>query len=185
MNQTSFVPRLVITGAPASGKTVFFERLRDLSEFSGFVFFDELARQLLRETPSYRGRWPEFHREIYRRQVAREDAVAGRPFISDRGTVDTFAFHPETVRDVGTTLAAEYARYTGVVQLGSAAGLGDAFYPTDDIRRETVDEALAIEAAIKRVWEPHPGYHYVAAEESLDGKYRRFETIVRALAKEK
>ncbi len=185
MSTVARVPRLVITGAPASGKTVFFERLRHVKEFSGYVFFDELARRLLEETPSYRGRWAEFHREIYRRQTEREQAIAGRPFVTDRGTVDAFAFHPETVADVGTTLEAEYARYTGVIQLGSSAGLGEAYYPTDEIRRETIDEAMAIEAAISRVWSPHPAYRFVPAEPSLEEKYRRFETIALALAKEK
>lgn len=184
MNGTASFPRLVITGAPASGKTLFFERLKNVPEFHGFVFFEELARQLLMETPSYRSRRAEFHREIYRRQTAREATAAGRPFVSDRGTIDAFAFHPETIRDVGTTLEAEYGRYTGVIQLGSAALLGRDYYPTDEVRQESIDEALAIEAAIRRVWEPHPGYRFVAAVVSLEEKYRAFETIARSFTKE-
>ncbi len=183
MSNASPIVRLVITGAPASGKTVFWERLKDVPEFSGFVFFEELARRLLIETPSYRNRWAEFHREIYRRQVAREEAADGRSFVTDRGTVDAFAFHPETAGDVGTTLEAEYERYTAVIQLGSSAALGREYYPIDEVRNETIEQALAIEAAIRGVWEPHPGYRYVPAETAFEEKYRRFETIARALAK--
>jgi len=183
MSNSFHCVRLVITGAPASGKTVFWERLKNVPEFSGFVFFEELARRLLIETPSYRSRWAEFHREIYRRQVAREDAVIGRSFVTDRGTVDAFAFHPETVRDVSTTLETEYQRYTAVIQLGSSAALGREYYPIDEVRNETIEQALAIEAAIRRVWEPHPAYRYVSAESAFEEKYRRFETIARTLAK--
>ena len=64
--------RIVITGAPASGKTLFFERLKNNLMFSEFVFFEELARQLLLENNDYRNNWDLFHIEIYKRQVARE-----------------------------------------------------------------------------------------------------------------
>ena len=96
--------QIVLTGAPGSGKTALIERLRSDSAFGNFLFFDELARELLKQNPDYRTRWAEFHREIYRRQVGRENDAAGRPFITDRGTVDAFAFHPETLKEVGTTL---------------------------------------------------------------------------------
>ena len=96
--------RIVITGAPGSGKTKFIDRLRDDAAFGDFVFFEDLARHLLTQKPEFRTRWAEFHREIYRSQIGREESVAGRPFITDRGTVDAFAFHPETLTEVGTTL---------------------------------------------------------------------------------
>ena len=176
-------PHIVITGAPASGKSVFFERLKADPAFAGFTFFDELARRLLSEDPSYRGRWGEFHREIYRRQTERENALAGdRPFITDRGTVDAFAFHPETMRDVDTDLESEYARYTGVVQLGSSAALGERYYPTDDVRNESTGEALHIETAIASIWGAHAGYRFVEADPSLETKWIIFLAIVTDLA---
>ncbi|UCD65244.1 MAG: AAA family ATPase, partial [Candidatus Zixiibacteriota bacterium] len=49
-------PRIVITGAPASGKSELIERLKEEPSLGEFVFLEEIARQLLKEDPSYRGR---------------------------------------------------------------------------------------------------------------------------------
>ena len=172
------IARIVITGAPASGKSEIIQRLKALPAFSDFVFFDELARRLLEDNPAYRHDWAQFHIEIYRRQVAREDAISGRPFITDRGTADAFAFHPEAMQAVGTTLAKEHQRYTSVIQLGSAAALGEQYYRTDSIRNESIPEALAIERAITEVWQNHPAYHFVPAVTDMDEKFSRcLETL--------
>lgn len=170
--------RIVITGAPASGKTACFERLKQDTRFEGFEFFDELARRILTEQPSFRSDWPAFHRAIYRRQVERETKAAGRSFVTDRGTVDAFAFHPEAMADAGTSLAREYARYTLVVQLGTAAALGEAYYHCDDIRNETIGQALEIEAAIKRVWQGHPRYYFVEAQIDFEAKFHSLVTRI-------
>lgn len=175
-------PRIVITGAPASGKTKCFERLQDDERFCRFLFFEELARLLLEEDPSYRDRWAEFHREIYRRQVIREEVAGDQPFISDRGTVDAFAFHPQTLNEVRTTVEREFARYTAVFQLGSAARLGPEYYHSDDVRNESIEEALRIEQAIADVWRDHPGYHFIDATVDFEEKYARaHELIVKEL----
>lgn len=174
--------RIVITGAPASGKTEMFDRLASDRRFRAFAFLPELARQLLIDNPGFRTDREAFHREIYRRQVAREEEVAGRDFVTDRGTVDAFAFHPETAHLVNTTITHEYKRYDSVVHLGSAAGLGDEFYRTDSVRQETIEEALAIEKAIKSVWSDHPGYHFLPALENYEHKHREFNALVARLA---
>ena len=166
--------RIVVTGAPASGKSDFIERLKLEKELAGFIFFEELARAILSASPHFRNDWPGLHREIYRRQIEREGAVSDKPFVTDRGTVDAFAFHPETMADVGTTLEREYRRYTTVIQLGSAAALGELHYRQDDIRHETPAEALEIEQAIRAVWECHPGYSFIPASENLEEKYDLF-----------
>jgi predicted ATPase len=165
------IPRVVITGAPASGKTEFIHWIRDSGRFQDFVFFDELARALLLEDPAYRQKWHEFHREIYSRQIQREDLCTGRPFISDRGTVDAFAFHPETMAAVGTTLEREYQRYTLVVHLGTTAGLESHLYCNDSVRHETAAEAMEIEHALNRAWSGHSAYHFVPPRRLLKEKF--------------
>ncbi len=175
------IPKIVITGAPASGKTEVWKRLQEETEFASFLFFEELARRLLEENPAYRENWQQFHLEIYRRQVAREDANPDRPFITDRGTVDAFAFHPETMLRVGTTLDREYRRYTGVIQLGSSAALGEEFYQQDNIRTETIGEVLAIEKSIRHVWARHPRYRFIPAEPNFEKKYLTCLTILREM----
>jgi predicted ATPase len=175
------IARIAITGAPASGKTKCLERLKADRVFVDFVFFDELARQLLQHDPGLRMKPTTFHREIYRQQTAREDAITGRPFITDRGTVDAFAFHPETLGDVGTTLEQEYARYTGVILLGSAARLGEAQYKVDDVRTESITDALIIEDALVRVWRQHPKYHFVEATSDWDEKFLYCRSLISQL----
>ncbi|MBI5266051.1 MAG: ATP-binding protein [candidate division Zixibacteria bacterium] len=174
-------PRIVITGAPASGKTEFVERLKAEPPFGGFVFFDELARRLLRDHPRYRHEPMAFHTEIYRRQTEREAETGERPFVTDRGTLDAFAFHPEAMAAVGTSREREYARYTAVIQLGSAAVLGERYYRRDEIRRESPDEALAIERAIRDVWGDHPTYRFLPACENYTEKYAAFLAVASAL----
>ncbi len=166
------IHRIVLTGAPGSGKTEFLESLKADPGFKDFTFLDELARQLLEENPDYRNLWSEFHREIYRRQVAREDALAGKNFVTDRGTVDAFAFHPETLKDVGTTLEREYERYTAIYQLQSSAALGEEHYLRDAIRNESLSDAMVIEKALKGAWGNHPGYCFIPAETNVEVKYQ-------------
>ena len=175
------IPRVVITGAPASGKTEFIHWLRQRGQFRGFVFFDELARSLLLENPVYRQEWHEFHREIYSRQIQRESLYEGKPFVTDRGTVDAFAFHPETMAAVGTTLEREYQRYSLVVHLGTTAGLECDLYRTDSVRHETASEAMEIERALNRVWSGHPAYHFVPPRRLLEEK---FDSAVQILSNE-
>ena len=170
--------RVVITGGPGSGKTEFFERLKTEDKLAGFLFFEELARQILIENPRIRHDQSAFHREIFSRQVGREEAAGARSFVTDRGTVDAFAFHPETMNDVGTSLENEYRRYTAVIQLGSAAALGERYYQQDEVRDETIAEALQVEAAIRSVWSGHPNYTFVPANEDLEEKYGEFRRII-------
>jgi len=176
------VPRIVITGAPASAKTEFIERLKSNPEFSHFEFLEELARKLLHKKASYRHDPVEFHCHIYDFQVEREDELIGKPFITDRGTVDGFAFHPGSLKTIGTTLEKEYQRYTGVIQLGSAAKLGRQFYRRDEIRRETYDEALQIEKAISKVWHGHNRYKYIEPSANLERKFDKFVQLVKIAA---
>jgi len=180
--------RIVITGGPGSGKTEFFERLKTEKELDGFLFFEELARRILSENPAIRHHTAALHREIYQQQVSREEAAGSRSFITDRGTVDAFAFHPETMRDVGThpetmrdvgtTLEREYSRYTAVIQLGSAAALGEQYYQRDKVRRESVVEAMEIENAVRNVWSRHPGYAFLPAHEDFEEKYNQFWRLI-------
>jgi predicted ATPase len=157
--------------------------MRTEDDFSGFLFFEELARKLLIEQPELRTRATEFHREIYRKQTARELRAANRSFITDRGTVDAFAFHPETLSDVGTSLELEYSRYNAIIQLGSSAALGEEHYQPDEVRRESPAEAMAIESALKEAWQGHRNYHFVSAQRHFEEKYAEFITLARVLCR--
>lgn len=168
------VKKIVITGAPASGKTEFMTRLKNNKKFAEFHFFDELARELLAENYSIRKRPAEFHLEIYNRQISREKAIGETPFITDRGTLDGLSFYRKTLDNVNTTVEGEFKRYTDVIQLGAAATLGEAFYVQDDIRTESLDQCLNLQKELKLIWSPHPSYHFFEAEVDFDSKYDKF-----------
>lgn len=168
------IHKIVITGAPASGKTIFIERLKKDIRFSDFIFFSELARKLLAENPLYRSNWNQFHIDIYNKQIDRENKYFNHSFISDRGTVDAFAFHPETMSDVGTDLETEYKRYNAVLHLESSAILGLEHYETDEIRNESIEDAIEIERMIRKVWSNHLGYIFINAQRSIEKKYDNF-----------
>ena len=175
--------RIVITGAPGSGKTEFFKHLRKEDGFESFLFFEEVARHLLLQHPDFRTDWATFHREVYRRQQEQEHDAGDRSFVTDRGTVDVFAFHPETVSDIGTILEREYSRYTAVIQLGSSALLGEPYYQIDSVRNESPADALALEKATKKVWAPHPNYHFIEAMPDIEQKYRCFFELISNFAR--
>jgi predicted ATPase len=176
------ISKIVITGAPGSGKTEFMARQRSVPEFQDHVFLDELARDLLAENAELRHHPEDLHCEIYRRQVKREDELNGRSFFTDRGTIDGFAFHRGSMDLIGTTIEREYRRYTAVVQLGSSAGLGEKYYHTDEIRQESMERSLAVEKALTELWSKHPGYIYLEAEPEVEKKYDKFVELVRGLA---
>lgn len=170
--------RIVITGGPASGKTVFFERLKKLEKFENFTFLEEQARQILEAFPHLRENPAELHRRIYFAQVAREKELTGRSFIADRGTVDARAYVPELFELVGTTLEKEYRRYDAVVQLQTSAVLGEDYFVPDGVRRESADRALELEKKLMKYWGGHPDYYYLKAEKEMDLKFDKFHKLL-------
>ena len=65
-----------------------------------------------------------------------------------------------------------------VIQLESSANLGTAYYKQDEIRRESIEDALAIEQAITTVWSDHPGCIFLKANQSFE---RKFSELLDAL----
>ncbi len=172
------VSRIVLTGAPGSGKTEFLRRLSAEPALAGFCFLEEQARRILIEQPEIRHDRSAFHKIVYQRQTAAEATAGERPFITDRGTVDAYAFHPDHLAEVGATLQREYARYTLVIHLGTAATLGSEFFVTDTVRHESAEEALEIERAHRAAWSGHPAYVYIPANPCIDAKYKQCRRLV-------
>jgi predicted ATPase len=183
MNSADSAPiRIVFTGAPSSGKTGIIERLSAEPELKRFAFLGELARESLESTPTNVEDWRAFHLDMYRRQVAREKELAEKSFITDRGTIDFLAFNPGLMKEAGTSLETELARYTAVIHLGSTAGLGKEYYAADDIRPDSLEFVLEIEDALKTIWGRHPQYHFVPAEKDYDARVRNVLALVRELS---
>lgn len=173
--------RLVLTGAPGSGKTVMLNLLAADPEFAWLTFLPELARQLLNQDPAYRNRWDEFHLELYKRQTEREEQLNGHSFVTDRGTVDAFGFHPKSLHKVGSNLEREYSRYTHVLLLETSAHLGASYYQMDQIRQESIEDALAIEQALATAWGGHPELIRITANPDFEQKCHSVVTIMHGL----
>ncbi len=170
--------KIVLTGAPGSGKTIILNKLKQEKAFSDFLFFDEMARLLLEKNPRFRENWHDFHIQIFKELCKREIEAENRSFFTDRGTLDAAAFHFEIINTLKTTLTDEYRRYTHIVHLESTANLGEKYYKTDRIRIESIAKALEIEVNLKNIWGDHPGYMFIKAEKDFENKYKNLFNLI-------
>ena len=175
--------RIVVTGGPGSGKTVITEALAQ-SDSDRFAFVPEAATQVytLLQTRwdklDHEGR-RDVQRRIYRLQREQEERAARenptKTLLLDRGTIDGAAYWPEGAedywRDLGTTHAAELARYDAVILLDTCAVLG--LYDGDSsnfCRFEDPQAAIASSELLKRLWSDHPRVRNVDAYAHLEDK---------------
>ena len=186
------VRSVVLTGAPAAGKTVI--ALCLASEFpERFAVVPEAATQVYQALHT---RWSKLdkagrcdvQRRIYRLQVEQEahcrEADPGKTLIVDRGTLDGAAYWPggsdDYWRDLGTSCQIELARYDMVVWLQSTAAIrlydGRA---SNFCRSENPDEAVRIGERLKEIWQVHPRLHCIMAAPSIEEKYA---AVLRLLA---
>jgi predicted ATPase len=175
--------RVVLTGGPGAGKTVISAALA-AARPERYVRVPEAATQVY---DLLRTRWDrldlagrrDVQRRIYRLQREQEEQLSensvGRTLLLDRGTIDGSAYWPEGPdaywRDLGTTAAAELARYDAVIWLQTAATLGlydhDASNPC---RFEHPDAAIASGDLLKQLWGAHAHVHHVGAFPRLEDK---------------
>jgi len=175
--------RIVLTGGPGAGKTVVGAAIV-AAHPDRYLLVPEAATQVY---DLLNTRWDrldtagrrDVQRRIYHLQIEQEQRIAaqaaGRDLLLDRGTIDGAAYWPDGPddywRDLGTTHAAELARYDMVIWLETSAVLGlydaDASNPC---RFEHPQAAIASGLKLKRLWAPHPHMHFVGAFASLDDK---------------
>jgi predicted ATPase len=175
--------KIVITGGPGSGKTVITTALA-AERPDRFVLVPEAATQVYTLLQT---RWDKLdlegrhdaQRRMYRLQVEQESRLAAahpdKTLLLDRGTVDGSAYWPGGPeafwRDIGTTHAAELARYDAVILLETSATLGlydgDA---TNFCRFEDAAAAVRSSAFLKTLWAAHPHVVHVESYLKLDDK---------------
>jgi predicted ATPase len=178
--------RIVITGGPGAGKTASLEvARRALCEHVGFA----------RESASivFGGGFPRESREsaasaaqraIFHVQRELETLFDDRPdlqlVLCDRGTVDCAAYWPraeeEFYHELGTTHAAELARYVAVIHLRPPRA-GDGYQRTG-LRIESAAEAARIDGRIEHAWRGHPRRFFIDHTHDFPAKVRRFLVIV-------
>lgn len=186
--------RIVLTGGPGGGKTTAADLFRrEIGErvvvvpeaatmiFSGgFPRYDEIRpRQAAQRT-------------IYHVQRNLEDVQAARypdrMLLCDRGTIDGAAYWPgeaeEFYADLGTTPEAEIARYDAVIFFESAAVGGMGIEGGNPVRKESLEEAVALDARLRRVWSRHPRFVVVNHHPSFMHKITRGLDILHELIRD-
>jgi predicted ATPase len=164
-------PRLVVvTGGPGAGKTAllelarrhFCEHVTVLPEAAGIVFGGGFPRRSERA-------WHEAaQRAIYFVQRELERAIVEeRPalVLCDRGTLDGAAYWPAGpeawAAAVGTTLAAERARYAAVIELRTPPP--SSYNHVNPLRVESAREAALRDERIDDLWAAHAERHVIPA----------------------
>lgn len=163
--------RIVLTGGPGGGKTTAADMFRrEIGE--RIVVVPEAATMI------FSGGFPRrddghavelVQRAIYHVQRNLEDVQAAeypeRVLLCDRGTVDGAAYWPgepaSFFEAMGTSLEDELARYDGVIFFESAAVGGLGIEGGNPERRESLDEAAALDRELREIWGQHPRFRVV------------------------
>lgn len=169
--------RIVLTGGPGGGKTTAADLYRrEIGE--GVVVVPEAATLL------YLGGFPRAgaidvikitQKAIYNVQVTLEDAQAAhyksRTLLCDRGTLDGAAYWPGPVDEflsyMQTSIQNEYERYDAVIFFETAAVGGISIEGGNPIRTESLDQAIALNEKLKKIWSGHPGFVHISHENSF------------------
>ncbi len=183
-------PRLIVlTGGPGAGKTAVLEVIRKhfcdhvavLPEAASILFGGGFPRR--DDMPARRAGQRAIARvQVELERMHLEDGRSG-VILCDRGTLDGLAYWPgdpeEFFRDLGTTRAAELARYAAVLHLRVPAD-GEGYGHSNPLRVETATEAAAIDAKIAAAWRGHPRVVEVGASPNFLEKLRLAVDAIRA-----
>ena len=188
--------RIVLTGGPGGGKTTAADLFRrEIGE--RVVIVPESATLL------FSGGFPRCTKPssilaaqhaIFHVQRNLEDVQSAiypdRILLCDRGTVDGAAYWPGTPAEffatLGTTLERELARYDGVIFFESAAVGGMGIEGGNPVRNESMEQAAALDAKLRNLWEHHPRFILVRHNPSFLKKITfglaQLDTMVAGLA---
>ena len=180
--------RVVLTGGPGAGKTAVLELVRRdvcahvavLPESASIVFGGGFPRR-----PDVPARLAA-QRTIARVQRELEWLVQeeGEAVVAlcDRGTVDGLAYWPGSAVDffatLGSTREQELARYDTVIHLRTPPP--GAYNHRNPLRRETPEEAAALDARIAELWAQHPRRFFVENTPGFLDKARVALALIRA-----
>lgn len=183
--------RVVVTGGPGGGKTTAVDLFR--REIGDAVVVVPEAATLL-----FAGGFPRSddvavaratQRTIFEVQRGLENAQAqlypGRLLLCDRGTVDGAAYWPGEPEAffaaMSTTLDDELARYDAVLFFETAAAGGHAIETGNRYRNEDQATAVALDRALRELWERHPSFTLIANHSSFVSKVVRGVDALRTL----
>jgi predicted ATPase len=176
---------IVLTGGPGAGKTAVLELARRsvgpdvafLPEAASIIFGGGFLRR-----PTLVGRKAAqraiFHVQREHERLIEEEGEA-QAVLCDRGTLDGLAYWPEEEasywRELGTTRAAELARYHAVIHLRTPPA-GGGYNNQNPLRIEDAETAQEIDRRTERAWEGHPNRIFIESSSDF------LEKALRALA---
>ncbi len=188
--------RIVLTGGPGGGKTTAADLFR--REIGERVVIVPEAATILFQGGFPRSASPQAARcaqtSIFHVQRNLEDVQAalypGRTLLCDRGTVDGAAYWPgephHYFKAVGTTQEAQLRRYDAVIFFETAAVGGLGIEGGNPVRNESLEQAVALDHKLRRLWAGHPRFILVPHNASFFKKISfglaALESIVTQLA---
>ena len=141
--------QIIITGPPGSGKSALIRAL----EKSNHVVLPEIAREVIEsERASGRGFFPwshlpEFSDLVFHKFIGRKKEYHNKYIFTDRGIPDTLSY----LRLGGKEFPEEYTRELATYpyhKIVFFAPFWSDIYKVDSVRKETVEEAKAVEKVL-------------------------------------
>ncbi len=178
--------RVVLTGGPGAGKTAVLELIRlffcdhvqALPEAASIAFAGGFPRS---DAPALRQAAQRAIYHIQRELEVIADTENAAVVLCDRGTVDCGAYwtgEGDLFSAVGTTRAAELARYDAVIHLRTPTS-PQAYNHRNPLRIESIEEASAIDERIAAEWSEHPRRFVVEPTEDFLHKAARALSLLR------
>jgi predicted ATPase len=176
------VKKICLTGGPGGGKTTAADLFR--RELGDKVVIVPEAATIL-----FSGGFPRtadaegvksIQRAIYAVQneseKLHETLYQDRVLICDRGTLDGAGYWPGDEKSFFETIDSNYndelARYDAVIFFETAAVGGLSIEGGNPTRSESLEEAVALDEKLKKVWSKHPNFIFVPNRDSFLSKIR-------------
>ena len=185
--------KIVLTGGPCAGKTTILNAIIDEFSKSKVLIAPEVATGIFEmgyplagRDISYSEHWlEELQRTIIPLQkylesqlveVARENGQS--LIVCDRGKMDPAAYLLGGQKELAERFQIEadptFAEYEMIIHLESLATANPALYDqlklTNPHRRETLEQAEALEMRTREAWQGHPNWHFVSGKLSMEEK---------------
>ncbi len=202
MKSPEHIPVIVLTGGPCAGKTTILSALQQKLTDLGFsvVVVPEAATEFIMSGLTPNDMNPaEFQRQILKYIIERENRwmeaarlIHGnkKVIICDRGVADASAYTSAQQFDLMlgelgyNIVELRDKRYDAIVFLRSVAVDAPHIYTTvnNTARKESVEEAQALDARTLAAWTGHPHLRIVDNSTDLDGKINRvLQNVCRVL----
>lgn len=178
------ITKIVITGAPCSGKTTVINKLLKHYENKGVnVFLCPETATVVLDGGFDRADVPAFEQEIARVQQISEQEIEKKAktlgldnilILCDRGLTDCFSYVKDRKsfeKRIGIDVCSAWSRYDAVIMLQTTAVNG--YIENNAIRTESVEDAVQDEKSLLDVYVGHPHLRFIKTCDSIDEKTDR------------